>query len=231
MSGKGLFLLRRLCERDDTSGNFPKKRSSVECNWPERSLWRFQSRLVVRVPTHLRMGKLLVRKSPPVFSQAARAWNLGHVLDTQRQIMKITQPRNHLRHGMMSVVHLQSLPNSFAVARSSTRPSLAMSGAAPNTGRASWTEDGFRTSWGRASEKAGVDGRRCHDLRGSAVTRLAKAGCSVPEIAAITGHSPKDADAILATHYLGGRFELAEAAILKLETHEKRTELANHSAN
>jgi hypothetical protein len=31
----------------------------------------------------------------------------------------------------------------------------------------------------------------------------------------------------LAAHYLGGRFELAEAAILQLETHE----LANRTAN
>ena len=95
----------------------------------------------------------------------------------------------------------------------------------------SWTEDGFRTSWGRAAEKAGVEGRRFHDLRGTAVTRLAKAGCTVPQIAAITGHSTKDAETILDAHYLGGRIELAEAAIVKLEMHEKRTELANRSAN
>ena len=46
-----------------------------------------------------------------------------------------------------------------------------------------------------------------HDLRGTAVTRLALAGCTVPEIAAITGHSLKDVEAILDAHYLGGRFE------------------------
>jgi hypothetical protein len=44
---------------------------------------------------------------------------------------------------------------------------------------------------------------------------LALADCTVPEIAAITGHSLKTVDAILQAHYLGGTTELAEAAILK----------------
>ena len=55
-----------------------------------------------------------------------------------------------------------------------------------------------------------------HDLRGTAVTRLAVAGCTVPQIAAITGHSLKDVEQILDAHYLGGAVELAEAAITKL---------------
>jgi integrase len=63
-----------------------------------------------------------------------------------------------------------------------------------------------------------------HDLRGTAVTRLAKAGCSVAEIASLTGHALKDAQAILEAHYLGGRLELAEAAIAKLEEKEGRTQ-------
>jgi hypothetical protein len=45
---------------------------------------------------------------------------------------------------------------------------------------------------------------------------LALAGCSVPQIAAITGHSLKDVEVILDAHYLGGTVELAEAAIVKL---------------
>jgi integrase len=55
-----------------------------------------------------------------------------------------------------------------------------------------------------------------HDLSGTAVTRLALAGCTVPQIAAITGHSLKDVEQILDAHYLGGAVELAEAAITKL---------------
>jgi integrase len=61
-----------------------------------------------------------------------------------------------------------------------------------------------------------VDDLHFHDLRGTAVTRLALAGSTVPQIAAITGHSLKDVANILETHYMGGAVELAEAAIVKL---------------
>jgi hypothetical protein len=46
--------------------------------------------------------------------------------------------------------------------------------------------------------------------------RLALSNCSVPEIAAITGHSMATVQQILDAHYLGGRVELAESAIKKL---------------
>lgn len=89
-----------------------------------------------------------------------------------------------------------------------------------NTRGQSWTSDGFKTSWGKAAKKAGVSGLTFHDLRGTAVTRLALAGCEVSEIASITGHSIKDAASILDAHYLGGRFELAEQAMTKLVAHQ-----------
>jgi len=81
-----------------------------------------------------------------------------------------------------------------------------------------WTEHGFRSSWRKACAKAGIGGVTFHDLRGTAVTRLAFAECTVPQIASITGHSLKDAQTILEAHYLGGRVELAEEAMRKLET-------------
>lgn len=92
-----------------------------------------------------------------------------------------------------------------------------------NTKGRAWTEDGFRTSWGKAVAKAGVGGLTFHDLRGTAVTRLALAGCSSIQIGAITGHSPKDVDSILDAHYLGGKIELAEQAMSKLNEHVSRT--------
>lgn len=87
-----------------------------------------------------------------------------------------------------------------------------------------WTSDGFRASWGKACKRAGVDDVTFHDLRGSAVVRLALAGCEVPEIAAITGHSGKDATDILDRHYLGRDVRLAEAAMRKREAKEAGTE-------
>jgi integrase len=86
-----------------------------------------------------------------------------------------------------------------------------------NTRGKSWTEDGFRASWRKAFEGSGLAADlHFHDLRGTAVTRLALAGSTVPQIAAITGHSLKDVAQILDAHYLGGAAELAEAAITKL---------------
>lgn len=82
-----------------------------------------------------------------------------------------------------------------------------------------WTESGFRASWRKACIKAGISGLTFHDLRGTAVTRLAIAGATVPEIAAITGHSLKEVGTILDTHYMHRDPALGEAAIRKLEDH------------
>lgn len=88
----------------------------------------------------------------------------------------------------------------------------------------SWTESGFRASWRKACAKAGVVGVTFHDLRGTAVTRLALVGCTPPEIATVTGHSLRDVGAILDSHYLNRDPRLAESAIRKLE---RRTDSPN----
>jgi len=80
-----------------------------------------------------------------------------------------------------------------------------------------WTPDGFRASWGKACKKAGIEGVTFHDLRGTAVTRLALAGATEAEIATITGHSLRDVKTILDSHYLRRDPALAESAIRKLE--------------
>lgn len=87
-----------------------------------------------------------------------------------------------------------------------------------------WTESGFRASWRKACAKAGVVGVTFHDLRGTAVTRLALAECSEAEIATITGHSLRDVGAILDSHYLKRDGGLGESAIRKLE---RRAETPN----
>jgi integrase len=86
-----------------------------------------------------------------------------------------------------------------------------------------WTSDGFRTSWRKLCARAGIKGLSFHDLRGSAVTRLALAGCTPPEIASVTGHALADVCAMLDRHYLGERAALAENAIRKLEKNEPST--------
>jgi integrase len=85
-----------------------------------------------------------------------------------------------------------------------------------NSRGGAWTSDGFNSSWRKCCEKAGITDLTFHDLRGTAITRMALAGCTVPEIAAVTGHSLKDVETILDMHYLGGRAELAASAMRKV---------------
>ena len=87
-----------------------------------------------------------------------------------------------------------------------------------------WTSDGFRASWGKACKAAGVTGVTFHDLRGTAVTRLAIAGCTEAEIATFTGHSLQTVRAILDKFYLARDPALGESAIRKLE---RRTDSPN----
>ena len=84
-----------------------------------------------------------------------------------------------------------------------------------------WTSHGFQASWRMAVSKAGIVGLTFHDLRGTAVTRLALVGCTEAEIAAITGHSLRDVHSILDAHYLARDPALGESAIRKLEAGTK----------
>mgnify|MGYP001766562882 CR=1 FL=1 len=84
-----------------------------------------------------------------------------------------------------------------------------------------WTADGFRSSWGKAAEKAGIADLTFHDLRGTAVTRLALAGATEAEIVTLTGHTLRDVRSILDAHYLARDPALGESAIRKLERRTK----------
>lgn len=72
----------------------------------------------------------------------------------------------------------------------------------------------------RAAQTKGFNAiafKRDQDLRDTAVTWMARAGATTPEIAAITGHDPKSIYTIL-KHYLAITPELADSAIAKLVT-------------
>ncbi|MEM1131136.1 MAG: site-specific integrase [Pseudomonadota bacterium] len=94
-----------------------------------------------------------------------------------------------------------------------------------------WTSHGFSATWRKTLAKAGVTGLTFHDLRGTAVTRFALAGCSEAEIATFTGHSLRDVAAILDAHYLSRDSRLAEAALTKREAHEAGTKTPNRAPN
>ncbi|MFY9292730.1 MAG: tyrosine-type recombinase/integrase [Methylorubrum rhodinum] len=91
-------------------------------------------------------------------------------------------------------------------------------------GRA-WGKRNFHDEWSAAFAKARInDDLHFHDLRGTAVTMLAETGCTVPEIATITGHSQAHAQKIL-DRYLARTRALAVSAIAKLDEHRRNREL------
>jgi integrase len=85
-----------------------------------------------------------------------------------------------------------------------------------------WSESGLQGAWGKATMRAGIRGLTFHDLRGTAVVTLARAGCNEVEIYAITGHKTGDVQAILTAHYLPRDAEVASNAIAKLNRYKAR---------
>lgn len=75
---------------------------------------------------------------------------------------------------------------------------------------------GFKSSWRKAVERAGIEDRTFHDLRGTFVTLAYRNGSSIKEIAEVTGHSEKDAEGIIRKHYL-----VSSAAVEKIEGRTK----------
>ncbi len=69
--------------------------------------------------------------------------------------------------------------------------------------------------------KAGLADLHFHDLRGSTVTRLAEAGATEPQIAALTGHSMQEVGRML-DRYLSRSADMAKAGMRKLELRTKR---------
>jgi integrase len=81
----------------------------------------------------------------------------------------------------------------------------------------------FRHHFGLIRSAAGLSGAlRFHDLRRTAVVRLAEAGCTVPEISAVTGHSLDGTAQIIAV-YLPPTAPMARAAVTRLDEARART--------
>jgi integrase len=91
-----------------------------------------------------------------------------------------------------------------------------------------WSESGFQGAWGKVTTLAGLRGLTFHDLRGTAVVTLARAGCNEVEIYSITGHKPSDVQAILTAHYLPRDAEVAGNAIAKLNRYKARGDQTEH---
>jgi integrase len=86
--------------------------------------------------------------------------------------------------------------------------------AGPNGQRL--TEVTWLTAFNAIRSKAGLDHLQARDLRRTFVVNAARAGVTVPEIAASTGHSIDHTQAIF-EHYLPRDVHMARAGIVKME--------------
>jgi integrase len=74
----------------------------------------------------------------------------------------------------------------------------------------------FQHQWRKAALAAGLDGLHFHDLRGTACTLLAEAGCTASEIAAMLGWTVTTVHQMLDT-YQAMTASLSDSAVAKLE--------------
>ena len=81
-------------------------------------------------------------------------------------------------------------------------------------------EGAWRHAFGTIRAQAGLDHLQARDIRRTAIVRLAEAGCTTPEIAALSGHSIERTERILEV-YLPRTRAMASAAIAKLDEHRK----------
>jgi len=84
-----------------------------------------------------------------------------------------------------------------------------------------YTGDTFYDAFKDTVDKAGLTDLWFHDLRRTCVVRLARAGLTIPQICAITGHTLKSATTIVET-YLPRDATVAAEGIKKLEEYESK---------
>lgn len=166
-----------------------------------------EATFLAQAPRHLQLALLLALWTGQRQGDLLRlSWS-----DYDGDVIRLKQRKTRARVAIPVGAPLRAALETLAIHTGDSETILTT-----EAGRA-WTESGFRASWRKACAKAGIADVTFHDLRGTAVTRLAMAGCNEAEIATITGHSLRDVGAILDGHYLKRDHSLAVSAIKKLE--------------
>ena len=86
-----------------------------------------------------------------------------------------------------------------------------------NTRSHPWTQSGFKSSWGKACKRAGIQGVTFHDLRGTFITERAREGATALQIKSVSGHSLKEINRTLEAHYLAEDQQASDAVILRMD--------------
>lgn len=106
-----------------------------------------------------------------------------------------------------------------AMLRAAERRSLMV---VPSPTGKQWSYRNFSRSWDKARQAAGVDGVQRRDLRRTAMVRMAEAGATTAQIAAVSGHTIDQTARILDT-YIPRRGEVAAGAIEAWEAGQARS--------
>lgn len=139
--------------------------------WPEEALDKAGREFSGGILTAFMLGLYTAQRRGDVLGLTWSAYDGSYITLTQQK----TGARLDIPVAPDLKAHLDGLPRTglFIVTRDGERP---------------WTESGFEAAWRKAVTALGYPSLLFHGLRHSALTRLAEAGCTAPQMAAISGH-------------------------------------------
>lgn len=177
--------------------------------WTDDQVAKFKAKAGAKLSLAIDLARWTGQRQGDLLALTWSAYDGTHI--SLRQSKTGRQVRIKVSGELKAV--LDSTPREAATILTTARgtPARGADGQRRSIAR-SWTSDGFRASWGKACDKAKIEGVTFHDLRGTFVTLAYRNGASIKEIAEVTGHSERDAEAIIRKHYLAG-----DAAVTKLE--------------
>ena len=188
------------------------KANRVEFTWAESDINRFME----NAPLELQQALILAIHTGQRYGDLIRLrW-----ADYSGTHIRLRQSKGEVSIDVKVTAALQRMLDSmdrqgpFILTRASGRPWFTAK-----------DDKALSKAWREHAQSAGIGDLHFHDLRGTAVTLLAEAGCSIPEIVSITGHSLQSAGKIL-ERYLKRTKVMASAAIGRFEN-ATETEFAN----
>ncbi len=193
------FAIERGYRTDNPAKDIKRlKVGAGHATWPDDAVDRFLASAPPMMALALKLGLYTGQREGDVL---AMSWH-----DIDGDLIHVVQAKT----GTKLAIPLHSALRMALDAQQRVSPIILTT-----TGGLPFTGSYFRHQWRKALRDAGLQGLVFHGLRYTAAARLAEAGCSIKEIAAITGHKSlgmiekysRDAD----------QKRLAGAAILRLE--------------
>jgi integrase len=173
-----------------------------------------ESNFNAKAPVHMHLPLLLAlwtgQRQGDLLALKWWSYDGTHIRLTQSKSVSKKRRKKPVRVAILVGAPLKAALDAARIGKSTEDHILLTSDGKP------WTADGFRSSWRKACAAAGIRGLTFHDLRGTAVTRMALHGSTEAEIAYITGHTLSEVRSILDS-YLHRDQRLGDSAIRKLE--------------